>query len=67
MINETVELAKEASSDGNLVHQERLDRITRMAEIEDLQAPRDPPVAPLSIKVLDSLVLFDVCLFVCLL
>nr|KAJ0186218.1 hypothetical protein LSAT_V11C900468130 [Lactuca sativa] len=45
-----VELAKEASSDGNLVHQERLDRITRMAEIEDLQAPRDPPVAPLSIK-----------------
>ncbi|KAJ9568053.1 hypothetical protein OSB04_004019 [Centaurea solstitialis] len=43
-----IELAKEAS-DGN-VHQERLDRITRMAEIEDLQAPRDPPVAPLCIK-----------------
>ncbi|KAD4386328.1 hypothetical protein E3N88_26497 [Mikania micrantha] len=44
-----VELAKEAS-DGNASHQERLDRITRMAEIEDLQAPRDPPVAPLCIK-----------------
>lgn len=43
-----IELAKEAS-DGT-VHQERLDRITRMAEIEDLQAPRDPPVAPLCIK-----------------
>ncbi|XP_024976082.1 general transcription and DNA repair factor IIH subunit TFB1-1-like isoform X1 [Cynara cardunculus var. scolymus] len=43
-----IELAKEAS-DGN-VYQERLDRITRMAEIEDLQAPRDPPVAPLCIK-----------------
>lgn len=45
-----VELAKEGSSENNNVHQERLDRITRMAEIEDLQAPRDPPVAPLSIK-----------------
>lgn len=45
----TVELAKDAS-DGN-IHQERLDRITRMAEMEDLQAPREPPVAPLSIKV----------------
>ncbi|KAK3009631.1 hypothetical protein RJ639_015170 [Escallonia herrerae] len=43
-----VELANEAS-DGN-VNQERLDRISRMAEIEDLQAPRDHPVAPLSIK-----------------
>ncbi|KAI3820439.1 hypothetical protein L1987_07986 [Smallanthus sonchifolius] len=43
-----VELAKEAS-DGN-AHQERLDRVTRMAEIEDLQAPCDPPVAPLCIK-----------------
>ncbi|XP_076934265.1 general transcription and DNA repair factor IIH subunit TFB1-1-like [Bidens hawaiensis] len=43
-----VELAKEAS-DVN-THQERLDRVTRMAEIEDLQAPRDPPVAPLCIK-----------------
>ncbi|KAI7734790.1 hypothetical protein M8C21_005456 [Ambrosia artemisiifolia] len=41
-------LAKEAS-DGN-VHPERLEWITRMAEIEDLQAPRDPPVAPLCIK-----------------
>ncbi|GJY65742.1 general transcription and DNA repair factor IIH subunit TFB1-1 isoform X1 [Tanacetum coccineum] len=43
-----VELAKEAFN-GN-VHQERLDRISRMAEIEDLQAPREPPVAPLCIK-----------------
>lgn len=46
--SKSVELAKEAS-DGN-VHQERLDRITRMTEIEDLQTPRDPPVAPLCIK-----------------
>ncbi|KAM7504349.1 hypothetical protein LguiB_003253 [Lonicera macranthoides] len=43
-----VELANEAS-DSN-VSQERLDRISRLAEIEDLQAPRDPPVAPLCIK-----------------
>ncbi|KAJ0748476.1 putative TFIIH subunit Tfb1/GTF2H1 protein [Helianthus annuus] len=43
-----VELAKEAS-DGNS-HQDRIDRMIRMAEIEDLQAPRDPPVAPLCIK-----------------
>ncbi|PWA98955.1 hypothetical protein CTI12_AA013640 [Artemisia annua] len=43
-----VELAKEASN-GN-VNQERLDRISRMSEIEDLQAPREPPVAPLCIK-----------------
>lgn len=43
-----VELAKEASN-GN-VQQERLDRISRMSEIEDLQAPREPPVAPLCIK-----------------
>ncbi|KAK1406922.1 hypothetical protein QVD17_38531 [Tagetes erecta] len=43
-----VELAKEASDDN--AHQESLDRVTRMAEIEDLQAPRDPPVAPLCIK-----------------
>ena len=47
-----VELANEAS-DGN-VSQERLDRISRLAEIEDLQAPRDPPVAPLYIKVQPS-------------
>ncbi|XP_071693790.1 general transcription and DNA repair factor IIH subunit TFB1-1-like [Rutidosis leptorrhynchoides] len=46
--SKSVELAKEAS-DSNL-HQERLDRITRMIEIEDLQAPRDPPFAPLCIK-----------------
>ncbi|KAI7734797.1 hypothetical protein M8C21_005463 [Ambrosia artemisiifolia] len=43
-----LKLAKEAS-DGN-AHPEWLERITRMAEIEDLQAPRDPPVAPLCIK-----------------
>ncbi|KAL4566938.1 hypothetical protein LXL04_031064 [Taraxacum kok-saghyz] len=40
-----VELAKEAS-DIN-AHQ---GRSSRMAEIEDLQAPHDPPLAPLSIK-----------------
>ncbi|KAL7217693.1 hypothetical protein ACSBR2_011019 [Camellia fascicularis] len=43
-----VELANEAS-DGN-VNQERLDRISQLAEIEDLQPPRDPPLAPLFIK-----------------
>ncbi|KAJ0920667.1 putative TFIIH subunit Tfb1/GTF2H1 protein [Helianthus annuus] len=37
------------ASDGNS-HQDRIDRMIRMAEIEDLQAPRDPPVAPLCIK-----------------
>ncbi|CAK9180708.1 unnamed protein product [Ilex paraguariensis] len=36
-------------SDGN-INQERLDRISRMAEIDDLQAPRDLAVAPLCIK-----------------
>lgn len=43
-----VELANEAS-DGN-ANQERLDRISQFAEIEDLQPPRDPPLAPLFIK-----------------
>ncbi|KAK9268589.1 hypothetical protein L1049_000343 [Liquidambar formosana] len=43
-----VELANEAS-DGN-VNLDRLDRISRMTEIEDLQAPRDLPFAPLCIK-----------------
>uniref|UniRef100_A0A5B7AVC9 Putative RNA polymerase II transcription factor B subunit 1-1 isoform X1 n=1 Tax=Davidia involucrata TaxID=16924 RepID=A0A5B7AVC9_DAVIN len=43
-----VELANEASY-GN-TNQERLVRISRMAEIEDLQAPRDLPFAPLCIK-----------------
>ncbi|XP_052207026.1 general transcription and DNA repair factor IIH subunit TFB1-1-like isoform X2 [Diospyros lotus] len=38
-----VELANEAN-------QVRLDRISQMAEIEDLQAPREPPLAPLFIK-----------------
>ncbi|KAF4349495.1 hypothetical protein CsatB_013259 [Cannabis sativa] len=32
------------------VTQERLDRLSRMTEIEDLQAPRDHPFAPLCIK-----------------
>ncbi|XP_021887908.1 probable RNA polymerase II transcription factor B subunit 1-1 [Carica papaya] len=31
-------------------NQERLDRISRMTEMEDLQAPRDPPLAALCIK-----------------
>ncbi|KAM7462589.1 hypothetical protein LguiA_030710 [Lonicera macranthoides] len=43
-----VELANEAS--GCIVDQKQLDRLSRMAEIEDLQGPRDPPVAPLYIK-----------------
>ncbi|GFZ12686.1 hypothetical protein Acr_23g0010710 [Actinidia rufa] len=43
-----VELANEAS-DGN-ANQERLDRLSLMAEIEDLQASRDLPLAPLFIK-----------------
>ncbi|KAH7843608.1 hypothetical protein Vadar_018747 [Vaccinium darrowii] len=43
-----VELANGAS-DG-IVNQERLERISQLAEIEDLQAPRDPPLAPLFIK-----------------
>lgn len=46
----TVEAATE-KSDGS-VTQERLERITRMTEIEDLQGPRDLPFAPLCIKVL---------------
>lgn len=43
-----VEFANEASDDH--VDQGRLDRISRMAEIEDLQGPREHPVAPLCIK-----------------
>ncbi|KAL2938876.1 General transcription and DNA repair factor IIH subunit TFB1-1 [Bienertia sinuspersici] len=31
-------------------NQERLNKVCRMTEIEDLQAPREPPVAPLCIK-----------------
>nr|XP_027107205.1 general transcription and DNA repair factor IIH subunit TFB1-1-like [Coffea arabica] len=42
------ELAKDASD--VYLDKERLERISRMTEIEDLQAPRDPAVAPLSIK-----------------
>ncbi|KAK6934664.1 BSD domain [Dillenia turbinata] len=43
-----VELSNEAS-DGT-GNQERLDRSSRITEIEDLDAPRDPPIAPLCIK-----------------
>ncbi|PWA60440.1 hypothetical protein CTI12_AA385370 [Artemisia annua] len=43
-----VELPKQASN-GN-AHQERFDRISRVAEIEDVQAPHELPVAPLCIK-----------------
>ncbi|KAA8523510.1 hypothetical protein F0562_009933 [Nyssa sinensis] len=43
-----VQLANEASHGNN--NQQRLVRISRMAEIEDLQAPRDLPFAPLCIK-----------------
>ncbi|XP_077237509.1 general transcription and DNA repair factor IIH subunit TFB1-1-like isoform X2 [Tasmannia lanceolata] len=42
------ELATE-TSDVN-ANQERLERVSRMTEIEDLQAPRNPPLAPLCIK-----------------
>ncbi|KAG9159953.1 hypothetical protein Leryth_005698 [Lithospermum erythrorhizon] len=42
------ELANEAADDN--VNKEKLARVNRMAEIEDLQAPREPPVAPLCIK-----------------
>ncbi|KAK6934660.1 BSD domain [Dillenia turbinata] len=37
------------ASDGT-GNQERLDRSSRVTEIEDLDAPRDPPIAPLCIK-----------------
>ncbi|THG18329.1 hypothetical protein TEA_012541 [Camellia sinensis var. sinensis] len=43
-----VELANEASN-GN-ANQERLDRISQLAEIEDLQSHRDPPLATTFIK-----------------
>ncbi|MGS7457505.1 hypothetical protein, partial [Mycobacterium tuberculosis] len=42
-------LANEAADDD--VNKEKLERVNRMAEIEDLQAPREPPIAPLCIKV----------------
>lgn len=44
-----VESANEASN--THMEQGRSDLISRMAELEDLQGPRDHPVAPLSIKV----------------
>lgn len=44
-----VELANGAS-DG-MVNHERLERISQLAEMEDLQASRDLPLAPLFIKV----------------
>lgn len=43
-----VELANDTSETNS--NQERLNRVCRMTEIEDLQAPREPPVAPLCIK-----------------
>ncbi|XP_057525775.1 general transcription and DNA repair factor IIH subunit TFB1-1-like [Amaranthus tricolor] len=43
-----VELTNDASEMNNNV--ERLNRVSRMTEIEDLQAPREPSVAPLCIK-----------------
>lgn len=39
-----------AEVDGNFA-QERLDKISRMTEIDDLRAPQDHPYAPLCIKV----------------
>ncbi|KNA18044.1 hypothetical protein SOVF_074410 isoform B [Spinacia oleracea] len=42
------ELANDTSEKNN--NQERLNRVCRMTEIEDLQATREPPVAPLCIK-----------------
>ncbi|KAL3851091.1 hypothetical protein ACJIZ3_012973 [Penstemon smallii] len=45
------ELANEISNNSNGNLEKGLsDRISRMTEIEDLQGPRDPSVAPLSIK-----------------
>ena len=44
-----MELTNDASEMNNNV--ERLNRVSRMTEIEDLQAPREPSVAPLCIKV----------------
>ncbi|XP_021724624.1 probable RNA polymerase II transcription factor B subunit 1-1 [Chenopodium quinoa] len=43
-----VELANDTSEMND--NQERLNRVCRMTEIEDLQAPHEPPVAPLCIK-----------------
>ncbi|KAF8409800.1 hypothetical protein HHK36_005879 [Tetracentron sinense] len=43
-----VELATEASDEN--ANQDRLERISRMAELEDLQAPHNLPFAPLYIK-----------------
>lgn len=45
------ELSDETSNSNS--EKELSNRITRTAEIEDLQGPRDPAVAPLSIKVSD--------------
>lgn len=49
MFLRVVELANE-DSDAN-ADQEQLQRVSRMTEIEDLQAPRVPPLAQLCIKV----------------
>ncbi|KAF3616187.1 putative RNA polymerase II transcription factor B subunit 1-1 [Capsicum annuum] len=42
------ELANDVSDEN--AYRERINKVTRVAEIEDLQGPRDPPVALLSIK-----------------
>lgn len=47
-------------SDEN-AYRERVKKVSRVAEIEDLQGPRDPPVALLSIKVWRSSVLLFFC------
>lgn len=39
-------------------YRERIAKVSRVAEIEDLQGPHEPPVALLSIKVWRASVLF---------
>nr|KJB09168.1 hypothetical protein B456_001G127200 [Gossypium raimondii] len=46
--------SNKGESDGD-ISRERLDRLSRMTEIEDLQGPNTLPLAPLCIKVLDAL------------
>ncbi|KAK4363933.1 hypothetical protein RND71_015291 [Anisodus tanguticus] len=47
-IGGTAELATEVSDE--TAYRERINKVSRVAEIEDLQGPQDPPVALLSIK-----------------
>ncbi|KAM0933794.1 putative transcription factor BSD family [Dioscorea sansibarensis] len=52
-VAEALARSKQGSSTENSdenVHMEKLERVCRMTEIEDLQAPRSFPVAPLCIK-----------------